>query len=135
MTMCIPFHADRIDYARRAEKAALDVDPRITNSEGGTFDAAIGYKVLANSHGFIGDYQRSYCSVSAVPSRSWTTRRCSVTIGTRCEFAEEVGVTGRSRQLLQAHVAAAGRTQGEDREVRLSRAHRGWRNGGHIFER
>ena len=59
--------ADRIDYARRAEKAALDVDPRITNSEGGTFDAAIGYKVLANSHGFIGDYQRSYCSVSAVP--------------------------------------------------------------------
>jgi PmbA protein len=58
---------DRIDYARRAEKAALDVDPRIVNSEGGTFDAAIGYKVLANSHGFVGDYQRSYCSVSAVP--------------------------------------------------------------------
>lgn len=59
--------ADRIDYARRAEKAALDSDPRITNSEGGSFDAAVGYKVLANSHGFIGDYQRSYCSVSAVP--------------------------------------------------------------------
>jgi PmbA protein len=59
--------ADRIDYARRAEKAALEADPRITNSEGGTFDAAIGYKVLANSHGFVGDYQRSYCSVSAVP--------------------------------------------------------------------
>jgi len=59
--------ADRIDYARRAEKAAMSVDPRITNSEGGTFDAAIGYKVLANSHGFVGDYQRSYCSVSAVP--------------------------------------------------------------------
>ncbi len=59
--------ADRIDYARRAEKAALDVDPRIVNSEGGTFDAAVGYKVLANSHGFVGDYQRSYCSVSAVP--------------------------------------------------------------------
>ena len=59
--------ADRIDYARRAEKAALDADPRITNSEGGTFDAAVGYKVLANSHGFVGDYRRSYCSVSAVP--------------------------------------------------------------------
>src|SRR5580704_17433747 len=59
--------ADRIDYARRAEKAAMDADPRITNSEVGTFDAAVGYKVLANSHGFIGDYQRSYCSVSAVP--------------------------------------------------------------------
>src|SRR5271167_5092124 len=59
--------ADRIDYARRAEKAALDADPRITNSEGGSFDAAIGYKVLANSNGFLGDYRRSYCSVSAVP--------------------------------------------------------------------
>jgi len=59
--------ADRIDYARRAEKAAIEADPRIVNSEGGTFDAAIGYKVLANSHGFVGDYSRSYCSVSAVP--------------------------------------------------------------------
>jgi PmbA protein len=60
-------NADRIDYARRAEKAALEADPRIVNSEGGSFDAAIGYKVLANSHGFVGDYWRSYCSVSAVP--------------------------------------------------------------------
>jgi len=58
---------DRIDYARRCEKAALDADPRISNSEGGTFDAAAGRKVLANSHGFVGDYERSYCSVSAVP--------------------------------------------------------------------
>src|SRR5712691_3139357 len=30
--------AERIDYARRAEKAALDFDPRIKNSEGGSFD-------------------------------------------------------------------------------------------------
>src|SRR5450755_1247167 len=44
--------ADRIEYARRAEKAALDADPRIKNSEGGSFDAATGKKVLANSHGF-----------------------------------------------------------------------------------
>ena len=58
---------DRIDYARRAERAALDFDPRITNSEGGSFDAASGRKVLANSLGFVGEYRRSYCSVSAVP--------------------------------------------------------------------
>jgi len=58
---------DRIDYARRAEKAALDFDPRIKNSEGGSFDAATGHKILANSHGFIGEYRRSYCSVAAVP--------------------------------------------------------------------
>jgi len=58
---------DRIDYARRAEKAALDFDPRIKNSDGGSFDAATGHKVLANSHGFVGEYRRSYCSVAAVP--------------------------------------------------------------------
>jgi PmbA protein len=58
---------DRIDYARRCEKAALDTDPRIKNSEGGSFDAATGHRVLANSHGFVGEYRRSYCSISAVP--------------------------------------------------------------------
>ncbi len=35
---------ERISYARRAEKAALDYDPRIKNSEGGSFDAATGHK-------------------------------------------------------------------------------------------
>src|SRR5579859_5248980 len=59
--------ADRIDYARRTEAAAMSADSRITNSEGGSFDAATGYKVLANSLGFVGEYRRSYCSVSAVP--------------------------------------------------------------------
>jgi PmbA protein len=58
---------ERINYARRTEKAALDYDPRIKNSEGGSFDAATGHKVLANSHGFVGEYRRSYCSISAVP--------------------------------------------------------------------
>jgi PmbA protein len=58
---------ERIAYARRAEKAAMDYDPRIKNSEGGSFDAATGHKILANSHGFVGEYQRSYCSVAAVP--------------------------------------------------------------------
>src|SRR5262250_224334 len=59
--------AERIDYARRAEKAAMDFDPRIKNSEGGSFDAATGRKVLANSHGFLDEYRRSYCSVAAIP--------------------------------------------------------------------
>ncbi|HZQ66912.1 MAG TPA: TldD/PmbA family protein [Terriglobales bacterium] len=58
---------ERISYARRAEKAALDTDPRIKNSEGGSFDAATGHKIFANSHGFLGEYRRSYCSVAAVP--------------------------------------------------------------------
>jgi len=58
---------ERIGYARRAEKAALDFDARIKNSEGGSFDAATGHKILANSHGFIGEYRRSYCSIAAIP--------------------------------------------------------------------
>lgn len=58
---------ERISYARRAEKAALDYDPRIKNSDGGSFDAATGHKIMANSHGFVGEYKRSYCSISAVP--------------------------------------------------------------------
>ncbi|HEY6970398.1 MAG TPA: TldD/PmbA family protein [Candidatus Angelobacter sp.] len=57
----------RIDYARRAEAAALQVDPRIKNSDGGAFDASAGRKVLANSLGFVGEYRRSSCSVAAIP--------------------------------------------------------------------
>jgi PmbA protein len=58
---------ERISYARRTEKAALDFDPRLKNSDGGSFDAATGHKILANSHGFDGEYRRSYCSIAAVP--------------------------------------------------------------------
>jgi PmbA protein len=58
---------ERIAYAQRAEKAALDFDSRIKNSEGGSFDAATGHKILANSHGFVGEFRRSYCSVAAIP--------------------------------------------------------------------
>jgi PmbA protein len=57
----------RIEYARRCEKAAMDADPRIRNSDGGSFDAATGYKILANSRGFTGEYRTSYCGISASP--------------------------------------------------------------------
>jgi PmbA protein len=57
----------RIEYARRAEDAALSADPRIKNSEGGAFDASTGSMVLANSLGFVGEYRRSYCSIYASP--------------------------------------------------------------------
>jgi PmbA protein len=59
--------AERIEWARRAEVAALAADPRITNSEGGSFDAATGRKALANSRGFHGDYRSSYAGISAAP--------------------------------------------------------------------
>jgi len=58
---------ERISYARRAEAAALDADPRIRNSEGGSFDAAHNHHVMVNSLGFAGEYKTSYCSLAAVP--------------------------------------------------------------------
>jgi PmbA protein len=58
---------ERIDYARRTENAALETDPRFKNSDGGSFDAGTGYKVLVNSNGFSGEYRRSSCSVSCAP--------------------------------------------------------------------
>ena len=61
---------ERISLARRAEAAALAADPRITNSEGGSFDSSVGGRVFANSRGFAGAYRSSYCSVSAVPVAS-----------------------------------------------------------------
>jgi PmbA protein len=97
---------ERIHYARRAEKAALDYDPRIKNSEGGSFDAATGHKVLANSHGFTGEYRRSYCSVAAVPIAQadggamqrdyWFSVARSLS---RLESAEEVGKIAAQRAL------------------------------------
>ncbi|MDQ1469736.1 MAG: PmbA protein [Bryobacterales bacterium] len=57
----------KIETAKRAEAAALAFDPRITNSEGGSFDCNIGGRVFANSRGFAGAYRWTYCSVSAVP--------------------------------------------------------------------
>ena len=109
--------ADRIDYARRAEKAALDFDPRIKNSEGGSFDAATGHKVLANSHGFVGEYRRSYCSVAAVPIAQnedgamqrdyWYSVARTLK---KLDAPEKVG-----KIAARAYAAPAGRAQGEDR--------------------
>lgn len=58
---------ERIEWARRCEGAALEADPRITNSDGGSFDVSTGRKVLANSRGFVGGYRTSYAGVSAAP--------------------------------------------------------------------
>jgi PmbA protein len=57
----------RIALARRAEEAALDADPRITNSEGASFDSYAGRHIFANSRGFEGEYRTSSCSLAAVP--------------------------------------------------------------------
>jgi len=58
---------ERIAWARRCEAAALAADPRITNSNGGSFDVSTGRKVLANSRGFLGSYRSSYAGGSTAP--------------------------------------------------------------------
>jgi PmbA protein len=57
----------KIETARRAEAAALDVDPRISNSEGASFDTHLGRHIFVNSRGFAGEYRTSYCSLHTVP--------------------------------------------------------------------
>ena len=57
----------KIETARRAEAAALAADPRISNSEGASFDSHLGRHIFVNSRGFAGEYRTSYCSLSAVP--------------------------------------------------------------------
>ena len=53
-----------IELAQECEAAARAVDARITNSEGATVGSHSGYRVYANSHGFLGAYPSSRHSVS-----------------------------------------------------------------------
>jgi PmbA protein len=64
-------HTDQqIDLAMRAERAAFAADPRITNSEGADCDSSSGRIILANSHGFLGQYRNSSFSLSVTPVAS-----------------------------------------------------------------
>ena len=57
----------RIDWARRAEAAAMKSDSRITNSEGGSFSFERSRTVLGNSRGFLGEYEGTDGYVAATP--------------------------------------------------------------------
>jgi PmbA protein len=61
---------EKIHLARDAEQAALDYDPRITNSEGGEFSAHASRVIYANSHGFAGEYRGSNYGMSVAPVAS-----------------------------------------------------------------
>ena len=66
----------RIAMAESAERAALDFDPRISNSEGAGFSSYSGRRVFANSLGFVGSYRdrkstrlnSSHTDISRMPS-------------------------------------------------------------------
>lgn len=56
-----------IELATRTERAALAVDPRLSNSEGADFGSFGGRTVFANSHGFYGEFPSSSFSCSVSP--------------------------------------------------------------------
>ncbi|MFO0628751.1 MAG: TldD/PmbA family protein [Polyangiales bacterium] len=93
-----------VERARRAEAAALAFDPRITNSEGGSFSRTAGGFVMATSGGFRGGYLGSYASVSVSPvaadadgknrtSGYWSARRFLAAL----ESEEAVGAEAARR--------------------------------------
>jgi PmbA protein len=100
-----PSPEEKIAIARRAEAAALAVDPRIQNSEGAQYSDRRGRYVYATSAGFRGSYATSSFSVSVSPVAaqngemqrdSWYTvnRKRS-----KLEDPEAVGRTAAARAL------------------------------------
>ncbi|MEO8026458.1 MAG: metallopeptidase TldD-related protein [Bryobacteraceae bacterium] len=57
----------KIEQARLAEEVSLEADPRIVNSEGGSFGTHAGRRTFANSLGFAGSYRTTSCSISVSP--------------------------------------------------------------------
>lgn len=70
LRLCYPWlisTEEAVALAQRAEGAAFDVDPRITNSEGASVHAQQSHFVAANSRGFIGGYPFSRHTLSVAP--------------------------------------------------------------------
>jgi PmbA protein len=61
---------ERTAMARAAERAALDYDARITNSEGGEYSSSHSHVFYANSHGFLGHYRAGSASLAVAPIAS-----------------------------------------------------------------
>ncbi len=57
----------RMDLARRCEEAALNYDPRISNSEGASFEDSLVDTSFGNSNGFFASYSRSSCALAVSP--------------------------------------------------------------------
>jgi PmbA protein len=61
---------EKIEIARRAEAAALESDPRVTNSEGAEYSDRRARYAYATSHGFAHDYGTTGFSISVSPIAS-----------------------------------------------------------------
>lgn len=100
--------AGALARAVAGEKAALDLDPRITNSDGATYARVLGAVAFANSAGFAGAYRGSYSSLSVAPVADdeggkkrngywWTAGRFADTL----EDPAEVGREATRRTVAQ----------------------------------
>ncbi|MGZ8258135.1 MAG: metalloprotease PmbA [Methylotenera sp.] len=101
---------EAIAIAKECEAAALNVDARITNSEGANVSTSTGYFAYSNSHGFTGGYPSSRhgisCSVIAESEASmqrdywYSTARAAEDLQAAVEIGKIAG--GRTVRRLNA---------------------------------
>ena len=97
-----------IEIGKRCEAAAMEVDRRISNSEGASVNAHEGLHVYGNSHGFVGGYPSTRHSLS-----------CAVVGQSGEEMQRDYWYTvARSADLLEG-VESVGRRAGERTVARL----------------
>jgi len=97
---------EKIERALRAERAALDFDPRITNSGGASFSTTTRELILVNSRGTLGRYKGTVagCSVQAIADDADGKKRNDYWFSMdrhlgRLEEPEAVGRTAAERTL------------------------------------
>ncbi len=99
-----PWHIsvdEAIELAKSCEASALEVDKRITNSEGASVSTGEGCFVYSNSHGFAGGYATSRhsisCSVIAESADSmqrdywYSTARAAADIASTTQIGHKAG--------------------------------------------
>ena len=87
-----------IELGIRCEQAALELDPRISNTEGAGIDSHSGLHVYGNSHGFIGGYpsSRHSLSCSVIGQQEGSMQRDYwYTVGRKAEDLEPAVEVGR----------------------------------------
>lgn len=100
---------EAIAIAKECETAALNVDARITNSEGASVSTSTGYFAYSNSHGFTGGYPSSRHGIS-----------CSVIAESELNMQRDYWYsTARAAEDLQAAVEI-GKMAGERTVRRLN---------------
>ena len=107
---------EAIEHARATEATALELDPRIRNSEGASLNTHSGLRLYGNSHGFLGGYASTRHSLNAAviaEDNSGMQRDYWYTVSRdpgQLESADTVGRTAAERALrrLGARPVATG---------------------------